>query len=546
MDWFAYIKHENPELMALPKELLSYVRTLEPSSIESFFASKKYAKQSKELTPTHLRNLISLQWHWKELTRAIARKKNAIKAPDFIWDYVYDDDQIVALEKVGRLLAASPTPPDDNAWLAGLKIWDAAFALARKETRLSCQAIDVSNPRFEHYSDLIGQQNELFKLPAHRWFATLRAEQEKILELTFEYPLKGLEQQVALRCSDLGQIVQFRPTKSLLQELVLDDLDVWLRYKMDKLSRQSATLAACKSYRTLLAKKPLKEDSLVAIYVGHEKGRVGVVVVNSKGEKEKDVSLAPEENLLFALENTLEQWSIKDIAISLRASASKLLQDIIKILNPKYTIHRIREAGISVAREHWLEYPYQFSKEIASAMVLAHRLQRPMKEWSRIDPLVLGLAEYQDMLDEKFLQNALRDEVAILQHIKPKKEVFASKAISMPPSHSPNPSVKRLIDLRAGMTLKGLVSNLTDFGAFVHIGLSEEGLIHLSELADRFVRHPSEVVTVGQEVTVRVLSVDQQSKRISLSMRNPDKPRPRSKQQKKSQALQDLENLFKK
>lgn len=74
-------------------------------------------------------------------------------------------------------------------------------------------------------------------------------------------------------------------------------------------------------------------------------------------------------------------------------------------------------------------------------------------------------------------------------------------------------------DLREGMELSGTVRNVTDFGAFVDIGVHQDGLVHISQLSDRFVRHPSEVVAVGDVVRVRVLSVEQRSGRIALSMK---------------------------
>jgi len=79
--------------------------------------------------------------------------------------------------------------------------------------------------------------------------------------------------------------------------------------------------------------------------------------------------------------------------------------------------------------------------------------------------------------------------------------------------------VLQLEDLREGMELQGVVRNVVDFGAFVDIGVHEDGLIHISELSDRFVKHPLDVVKVGDIVNVRVLSVSMEKKRISLSLR---------------------------
>ncbi|OXS28660.1 MAG: RNA-binding transcriptional accessory protein [Desulfovibrio sp. MES5] len=83
--------------------------------------------------------------------------------------------------------------------------------------------------------------------------------------------------------------------------------------------------------------------------------------------------------------------------------------------------------------------------------------------------------------------------------------------------------VTRIEDLEAGMRLPGIVTNVTNFGAFVDIGVHQDGLVHISQLADSFVSDPHTVVTVQQQVSVTVLEVDAARKRISLSMRkNPD------------------------
>ena len=76
-----------------------------------------------------------------------------------------------------------------------------------------------------------------------------------------------------------------------------------------------------------------------------------------------------------------------------------------------------------------------------------------------------------------------------------------------------------LSDLKEGMVISGVVRNVTDFGAFVDIGVHQDGLVHISELSDTFVKNPQSVVTVGQSVQVRVKGVDLKKNRISLSMR---------------------------
>ena len=74
-------------------------------------------------------------------------------------------------------------------------------------------------------------------------------------------------------------------------------------------------------------------------------------------------------------------------------------------------------------------------------------------------------------------------------------------------------------DLKPGMVLKGTVRNVIDFGAFVDIGVHQDGLVHISQICDRYIKHPLEVLSVGDVVDLKVMSVDPVKKRIQLTMR---------------------------
>jgi uncharacterized protein len=135
---------------------------------------------------------------------------------------------------------------------------------------------------------------------------------------------------------------------------------------------------------------------------------------------------------------------------------------------------------------------------------------------------------------------------SLLRGLKP--EVFVTDTVGLPtvtdilrelekPGRDPRPAfttatfaegVEKIADLRPGMVLEGVVTNVAAFGAFVDVGVHQDGLVHVSAMSDRFVKDPREVVKSGDVVKVRVVDVDEARKRISLTMRLSDKPdRPR-------------------
>ena len=79
--------------------------------------------------------------------------------------------------------------------------------------------------------------------------------------------------------------------------------------------------------------------------------------------------------------------------------------------------------------------------------------------------------------------------------------------------------VLKLEDLKEGMILTGTVRNVIDFGAFVDIGVKHDGLVHISEMSDKFIKNPSEVVSVGDVIKVKVIKIDQERQKVGLSMK---------------------------
>jgi uncharacterized protein len=121
--------------------------------------------------------------------------------------------------------------------------------------------------------------------------------------------------------------------------------------------------------------------------------------------------------------------------------------------------------------------------------------------------------------------------------------------------------VNSIGDLKIGMKLPGIVTNVTNFGAFVDIGVHQDGLVHISHLSDKFIKDPKEAVTVQQKVHVTVVEVDVPRKRIGLSMKSdpfaqpgetpskgnrPKAQKPKEKEQSMEEKLAMLLNKFKK
>ena len=106
--------------------------------------------------------------------------------------------------------------------------------------------------------------------------------------------------------------------------------------------------------------------------------------------------------------------------------------------------------------------------------------------------------------------------------------------------------INSINDLHVGMNLPGIITNITAFGAFVDIGVHQDGLVHLSQMADKFIKDPNEVVKVSQKVMVRVTEVDVNRKRIALSMKSEKKPEPRPIKNYNPVPKQSIVNFVKK
>ena len=143
---------------------------------------------------------------------------------------------------------------------------------------------------------------------------------------------------------------------------------------------------------------------------------------------------------------------------------------------------------------------------------IAKTTKRPVKSMIGDDAFLQSLAP-EDYVDARFGLPTVRDILAEL--VKPgrdpRPEFTTAKFAD---------GVEKITDLDPGMLLEGVVTNVTAFGAFVDVGVHQDGLVHVSELADRFVKVPHDIVKAGDVVKVRVKSVDVDRRRIALSMKS--------------------------
>ena len=143
---------------------------------------------------------------------------------------------------------------------------------------------------------------------------------------------------------------------------------------------------------------------------------------------------------------------------------------------------------------------------------ILERAQRSARELIGNREVLRGL-DAKAFTDQRFGEPTVRDILAELE--KPGRDPRGDFVTA-----SFHEGVEKIADLKPGMKLQGVVTNVANFGAFVDVGVHHDGLVHVSELADRFVKDPREVAKAGQLVSVTVLEVDVARKRIALSMKS--------------------------
>ena len=502
------------------------------------------------------------------------------------------------------------------------------------------------------------------KLQGHQVLALNRGEKEEFLKVDVE-----LDREVALQKLRRMLIVPGTNAMAFVRAAADDAYDRLIFPSMERETRSTLTDSACEgairmfglNLKPLLMQPPVKGKVTMGLDPGYRNG-CKVAVVDGTGKVLDTTVVYPtfsenkKREAITKLSAMIKKHSVEHIAIGNGTASRETEQMTVEMLRElkgtqAYAI--VNEAGASVYSASKLaaeEFP-DFDVNLRSAVSIARRLQDPLAELVKIDPMAIGVGQYQHDMPQAKLEETLNGVVedcvnavgvdintaspALLQRVSgltkttaknivsyreengvftnrkqinkvpklgPKafqqcagflrvpesKQVLdntavhpesyeaaekllelcdyglkdvaegnlkelktrlqsfgASKAaqlcgVGVPtlmdivdellkPGRDPRDELPPVLlrqdvleikDLKPGMVLTGTVRNVIDFGVFVDIGVHQDGLVHISQISDKFIKHPSEVLAVGDIVKVSVLEVDEKKHRISLTMKN--------------------------
>jgi len=359
----------------------------------------------------------------------------------------------------------------------------------------------------------------------------IKGASEKVLQLLHKY---GLD------CIAIGNGTASRESEAFIADLIKEH-DLQIEYTIVNeagASVYSASPAAKKEFPGL----DVAERSAVSIARRLQDPLAELVKIEPKaigvGQYQHDM---PAKELDSALSGTVEAC-VNSVGVDLNSASAALLSYVAGIngsVAVKIVDYR-NEIGAYSNREQLLEVaglgPKVF-KQCAGFLRLpdsdnylersavhpeSYELAGRIMEELAISPQQLGRPdEIAELTDEDVATLAGRLEAGV-PTVKDILQEFRKPGRD-PREDLPRPvflkSVTELDDLETGMTLNGIVRNIVDFGAFVDIGVHQDGLVHISEIADRYIKHPLEVLQIEEMVPVKILSIDKDRGRISLSIK---------------------------
>ena len=490
------------------------------------------------LPRVQLKRLFEARGEWRARKRAVERLEERLQAAGLAMPPLATRERALVPHKVDALERAVRICPqqdfaDEEKWaeaLSGLlDVWSGAVVQTLRRGNLKIR-LNPEHPDASQFEQFAMRKEILSDLKSHRWQAIRRGERAGALTLEFEPPLSSIRGHLEGIRERLGATAQAREVDAIIDELVLSVLGGYLRGLLDDRAETEAIRNAVAQYQKLLTAAPQAAGRIGAVALRGDGSQVGAVVVTDGDLPEIQEEIeTDDEDWTSKVTGLFSVAGVEQVVVPMASPAEGAHQALIKALEQEYELVKARVAALSEARQLLTEPPLSMPPVVASALVLARRAVQPADEWERVDPVAIGLADYQNDLSEERLRDALLEALGLFQ-------LDRASGTFVPPAARPsarrqaaakarlNPMIKGLSDLRAGMVLDGIITNITRFGAFVNIGLSDEGMIHISELSTEYVQTPSDVVSIGDRVQARVLDVEPHKRRIALSL----KPTPTS------------------
>jgi len=532
--------------------------------------------------------------------------------------------------------------------------------LAEKGAELTARAATDEDSVYSQYYEF---SQSISRMKGYQVLAVNRGEKEGFLKAGIGFDddasVEILKRGIGLKPSPASEYLEAACSDSY-NRLIRPSLEREFRNRLTDEAAEGAIANFALNLKPLLMQPPVKGRVTMGLDPGYTHGcKVAVVDETGKvldtGVVYLTFSEARKQEGMDALARLIRKHNVENIAIGNGTASRETESAVCEMLphvggNVSYAI--VNEAGASVYSASELaaeEFP-EYDVNIRSAISIARRLQDPLAELVKIDPMAIGVGQYQHDMPQARLENALngvvedcvnavgldinsaspallervagitrttarnivkyreengafksRREILKVPKLGPKsfeqcagflrvpesREIFDNTGVHpesysaaramleicgyreedvknrrvgdlkkkidtigrkelaercgigvptmldiadelMKPGRDPREELPPVVlrrdvleikDLTPGMKLKGTVRNVTDFGAFVDIGVHQDGLVHISQLADRFVKHPSDIVKVGDIVDVTVLDTDEKKKRISLSMK---------------------------
>ncbi|MDA3864991.1 MAG: S1 RNA-binding domain-containing protein [Deltaproteobacteria bacterium] len=536
----------------------------------------------KDIPNSQLRRLSDARRSWLKLEKAKEElqayfQENEIEIKDDkVYSIALSERRISALKHIIPFINLSEFSTSEE-WIKAVEIalgvWTGAVNLTLKKGKVTIKATKSEVP--DIYDNLVDNKYEIVDMTVSIWTTIKNALNEECVELDFEYPSSSFKSHLKAVIDKLGTNAVEMDFDEAMEKLVLQELPSTLVSYFDNKVVKNKLEKISENYINILRTPPIKTARLGSFYPDKEGKTAGICVINNSGKVISHEILELEDKWWEQARIHFVQHKTSYIAVPKYISAEDTTSpvDIIKENEGNFLVFIPAKNDVLEPVYENMERVSPELPEIDYSVIIARRLVNPLEEWSKLDPLEIITVELDSELDETMVRSYLLEKKG-LALLDPSFKRIPSKIIPSVPGRITsgkklNPKVKSINDVKEGMTLTGIVINITKFGAFVNIGLSQEALIHVSEMADHFVNDPGEIVQLGQQVNVTVVSVDLKKGRISLSLKSEPNlgnnkgrrtvnsrrtggRRNRNNKERyqspaaRSKALKNLENLFKK